>query len=141
MSQTGSFTTLPAAIPPPPISITFQSTTYLLDQNTLLSEFTCDNTHTDCKVNFNLESSFGTGYTPSDYFCELDFDLDLESGEEYKCNPNTVIFPRGHDYHLRFRIIHTPEVGLFTERSILLHAPALTDSLPVSSGSSGASET
>jgi hypothetical protein len=113
----------------------------LIDQNTSLNEFTCDTTHADCKVNFNLESSFGTGYNPADYFCELDFDLDLESGEEYKCNPNTVTFPRGHDYHLRFRIIHTPEVALFTERSILLHAPALTGSLPVSSGSSGSSST
>lgn len=126
LSDTGSFTTLPAAIPPPPVSIAFQNTTYLIDQNTLLNEFTCDITHTDCKINFNLESSFVSGYNPSDYFCELDFDLDYESGEEYKCNPNTVTFPRGHDYTLHFRIIHTPEVNLFTERTIFIHAPSLS---------------
>lgn len=127
-SETNSFITLPAAIPPPPISIAFQSTTYLVNQNPLLNEFTCDTTHTDCKINFNLESSFSTGFTSSDYFCELNFDLDYESGEEYKCNPNTVTFPRGHDYTLHFRIIHTPEVSLFTERTILIHSPTLTDS-------------
>lgn len=84
--------------------------------------------HADCKINFNLESSFGTGYNPSDYFCELDFDLDYESGEEYKCNPNTVTFPRGHDYTLHFRIVHTPEVSLSTERTILVHSPSLSGS-------------
>ena len=125
LSDTGSFTTLPAAIPPPPVSIAFQNTTYLIDQNPLLNEFTCDTTHTDCKINFNLESSFRAGYNPADYFCELDFDLDYESGEEYKCNPNTVTFPRGHDYTLHLRIIHTPEVSLFTERTILIHSPSL----------------
>lgn len=136
-SETGSFTTLPAAIPPPPVSIAFQSTTYLTDQNPLLDEFTCDITHADCKINFNLESSFSTGFTASDYFCELDFDLDYESGEEYKCNPNTVTFPRGHDYTLHFRIIHTPEVSLFTERTILIHSPSLTGSTSSGSTSSG----
>ena len=125
-SSTGSFTTLPAAIPPPPVSIAFQSTTYLTNQDPLLNEFTCDTTHTDCKINLDLTPSFGTGYSPSDYFCELDFDLDYESGEEYKCNPNTVTFPRGHDYTLHFRIIHTPEVSLFTERTIVIHSPSLS---------------
>jgi micrococcal nuclease len=139
-SETGSFITLPAAIPPPPITIVFQNTTYLTDQNPLLNEFTCDNTHADCKINFNLESSFGSGYTASDYFCELDFDLDYESGEEYKCNPNNVTFPRGHDYHLHFRIIHTPEVSLYTERSILIHSPTLTGSTS-SSGSTSTGTT
>lgn len=135
LSETGSFTTLPALIPPPTASIAFQSTTYLLDQNPLLNEFTCDNTHTECKINFNLESSFATGYTASDYFCELDFDLDYESGEEYKCNPNTVTFPRGHDYTLHFRIIHTLDVELASERVIIIHAPALTDAVVVTSSS------
>lgn len=128
-SGTGSFATLPASVPPPPVAIAFQNTTYLIDQNTLLSEFTCDTTHADCKVNFNLESSFGTGYLASDYFCELDFDLDYESGEEYKCNPNTVTFPRGHDYMLRFRILHVGEVELFTERTIVIHSPSLSGSV------------
>lgn len=130
-----SFTTLPAAIPPPPVSIAFQSVTYLLEENPILNEFTCDTTHTDCKINFNLESSFGTGYRASDYFCELNFDLDYESGEEYKCNPNTVTFPRGHDYILHFRIIHTPEVSLFTERTILIHSPILASTGSTSTGS------
>ncbi len=136
-SSNGSFTTLPAAIPPPPVSIAFQSTTYLTNQDPLLNEFTCDTTHTDCKINFDLTSSFGTGYNPSDYFCELDFDLDYESEEEYKCNPNTVTFPRGHDYTLHFRIIHTPETSLFTERTILIHSPSLLGSTSTGSTSSG----
>lgn len=125
VSETYSFQTLPALkIPPAPVFV-FQSTTYLLDQNPALNDFTCDATHTDCKVNFDLTSSFSPAFPASEFFCELDFDLDLESGEEGKCNPNNVTFPRGHDYILHFSIKNLDDVHLVSERTLVLHVPLL----------------
>lgn len=137
LSPSFSFSTLPAAIAPPPITIAFQSPTYLVDQDPLLSEFTCDTTHEECRINFNLEPSFSSGFIASDYFCELDFDLDRENGEEYKCNPNTIVFPRWHDYTLRFRIINSSEVTLYSEKIIHIHAPDIASPTSTGATSSG----
>lgn len=40
------------------IVFTFQNPSYITDKNPLLSEFTCDVSKSDCKVNFDLSSSF-----------------------------------------------------------------------------------
>lgn len=42
----------------PDLIFTFQNPSYLIDKDSLLSEFTCDIAKPDCKVNFDLSPSF-----------------------------------------------------------------------------------
>jgi len=56
------------------------------------NSYICDSGREECKVNFNLESSFNDIFKKWDYKCEIDFGWVWE-GEVEKCNPNTVIFP------------------------------------------------
>lgn len=73
----------------PQITLIFQSPSYLLEKdNPDTTIFNCDDTKTDCKVNYNLL----VDYTWS-YICEWNFWLWKLTREENKCNPNTIVYP------------------------------------------------
>lgn len=106
----------------PDILLSFQNPSYITDKNPLLTEFTCDITKPDCKVNFDLSTSFTGGFSASDYVCLLDFGMGNITGEEAKCNPNTVIFTGSTDYTVRFQIIQKADVNIFSEKTLIIHS-------------------
>jgi len=106
----------------PDIVFTFQQPTYLTDKNPLLSEFTCDITKSECRVNFDLSSSFTGSFYSSDFICLLDFGLGNLTGEETKCNPNTVTFTGNTDYIVNFKIIQKTDSNIFSERILIIHS-------------------
>lgn len=57
----------------PDVYFVFQQWSFVTSDDTSLSEFSCDTTHADCKVNFDLSSSFTESFPSSDFVCELDF--------------------------------------------------------------------
>ncbi len=74
------------------VKLDFQSPTYFINAKTENDIFDCDRTKTDCRVNFNLiENSVILNI--SKYECLWDFWLNSKTGEENKCNPNTIIYP------------------------------------------------
>ncbi|MCD5382524.1 lamin tail domain-containing protein, partial [Candidatus Gracilibacteria bacterium] len=76
----------------------FQSPSYILNkEDKNQSEFFCDKSKSECKINFNFEKTFENspdGYSKSKFYCKIKFG-DLSTDQENKCNPNTVIFPIG----------------------------------------------
>ncbi|NVP18032.1 hypothetical protein HUU51_04925 [Candidatus Gracilibacteria bacterium] len=79
------------------IKNTFQSPTYLLEKDTSIRDgfiYNCDRTKDDCRVNFDFRPTFSS-LKESDFNCKTDFGLGAITGEENKCNPNTIIFPLG----------------------------------------------
>lgn len=77
------------------IRVVFQNPSYLLERDQELEYYTCDPTQTECRVNYNLEINEWNGYKTigTKYFCQWDFWIGEITGEESKCNPNTVIYP------------------------------------------------
>jgi len=71
----------------------FQQPSYILETASWTGQvYTCDPSRDSCRVNFTFLSSF-----PEEkqwgYICETDFWF--ETGQENRCNPNTVSFPYG----------------------------------------------
>lgn len=122
LSATGVFHTLSLPKLTPDIVFVFQNPSYVIDKNTLLSEFTCDNTQSDCKVNLDFSSSFTGGFSASNYTCLLDFGMGNLTGEESKCNPNTIIFTGSSDYIVHVKIIQKTNPSIFSERTIIFHS-------------------
>lgn len=106
----------------PDVLFTFQNPSYIIDKNSLLTEFTCDITKSDCKINFDLSTSFTGGFSELDYTCSLDFGMGNLTGEEAKCNPNTVIFTGSIDYTIRFKIIQKTDSNIFSEKTLIIHS-------------------
>ncbi len=74
----------------------FQQPTYLVEVDTLwLTTYNCDTTKDICKVNFDFTPSIPTDEPSTHYACLIDFWFWV-TGEESKCNPNTVEFPIGN---------------------------------------------
>lgn len=74
----------------------FQSPTYLLEkEDENIYAFTCDTSQSECRVNFNLNIDEGGGYKTigTKYICQWNFWMQKATGEEQKCNPNTIIYP------------------------------------------------
>lgn len=69
-SATGSFQTPKSA---PDVVFAFQQWSYVTTSDVSLSEYTCDTTHTDCKINFDLSPSFTGGFLESEYSCSSSF--------------------------------------------------------------------
>ncbi|MDD3793701.1 MAG: PKD domain-containing protein [Candidatus Gracilibacteria bacterium] len=79
------------------IKNTFQSPTYLLEKDNIILDgiiYNCDRTKDDCRVNFDFRTTFSS-LKETDFNCLIDFGLGGITGEENKCNPNTIIFPIG----------------------------------------------
>ena len=88
--------------------------------------YICDTEKEECKVNLNFSESFSWGFEESDYICEINFGMWELTGQENKCNPNTVIFPKGETqmnlkiYHEDTRnIIYEDEFTFIHDDSIL----------------------
>ena len=118
----------------PDVNLTFQQPSYVTDKNPLLSEFTCDITKPECKVNFDLSSSFTGAFSSSDFLCSLDFGMGIPTGEEAKCNPNTVIFTGSYEYTVLFRIVSETDPAIFSERTIVVRSGYTPPEIPSGSG-------
>jgi len=57
-----------------------------------VNAYDCDRSRQDCRVNLDYRTSFTSDFPTRNYTCTTDFWF-WETGEEEKCNPNTVIFP------------------------------------------------
>ncbi|NDK19361.1 hypothetical protein GW819_00810 [Candidatus Gracilibacteria bacterium] len=121
LSDTGTFRTLSPPKPVPDIIFSLQQPSYFTDKNPVLSEFMCDITESDCKVNFDLSPSFTGSFHLSDFLCSIDFGLENPTGEEGKCNPNTIVFTGSSDSIVHFRIIKKTDSSIFSERTIVIH--------------------
>ena len=99
-----------------PIKVTFQQPTYLLEKDIDKDTYTCDSSKWDCKVNLDLTSTFWKS-VPSIFSCLLDFWF--STGEEQKCNPNTVIFPVWN-YSLKIKIFEKLHPENFQMKSLTI---------------------
>ncbi len=75
--------------------IIFQNPTYLSGKEIENNEYTCLDSETDCKVNYNLNINTWSWFeivNTSKYNCEWDFWLWEFVEEKYKCNPNTITY-------------------------------------------------
>ncbi len=99
----------------PSIKVGFQNPTYLLEKELEKTEYQCDQTKSDCKVNIDLRWTFW-GSIPSTYTCDIDFGFIKEKDN---CNPNTVTFPNG-EYNVVFRIYEKAHPENFQEKTIVI---------------------
>ncbi|MCH8518175.1 helix-hairpin-helix domain-containing protein [Candidatus Gracilibacteria bacterium] len=60
-----------------------------------LNAYDCDRSRQDCRVNLDYRTSFSSHFPLRNYTCFTDFGFGETTGEEEKCNPNTVVFPLG----------------------------------------------
>ncbi len=96
----------------PPLEITLQSPSYLIQKAE--DTYECDMSKWDCKANFDLRETFGW-YIPTKYECHIDFPF--WTGEEAKCNPNTILFPEWV-FELKFIIQEKENPFNFNEKII-----------------------
>lgn len=89
-----------------PFSWIFQQPTYLLEKENLqIYSYNCDSSKDSCKVNFDFRTSIPSDSPATHFSCLIDFWFGI-TGEENKCNPNTVEFPLWTwDVHLIVRKI------------------------------------
>jgi len=102
----------------PDVVIWFQRPSYVELTGTW-NVYTCDSSRDECKVNFDLRSSFSDWVPERDYRCEIDFGLAELSWQEWRCNPNTVIFSEWR-YEVIFKIYHEDDETVFSQQSILI---------------------
>lgn len=102
-----------------------QSPSYVLDKTEDLSEYICDNSKDECKINFNFEKTFENlinenwqKISKSNYYCQITFGS-LSTWQENKCNPNTVIFPIW-ETNISIKIFEKSTDVLIIEKNILI---------------------
>lgn len=110
----------------PSIKVTFQNPTYLLEKDIIKSTYDCDPLQSDCKVNFDLSTTFW-GTVPSKYACSIDFWF--PTWEEQKCNPSTVIFPKG-EWLVSFKIYEKANPLNIQETLITIKDPVKAVEIP-----------
>lgn len=97
------------------IKLLFQSPSYLLEKDIEPQNYNCDNSKTDCKVNFNLnidEWIWFKSILTSKYICEWDFWFSEFEEEKSKCNPNTIVYPIW-DFETRFKVTEKSSWKIF----------------------------
>lgn len=102
----------------PEIIFWLQRPSYILESD-IFDTFLCDSEKDECKVNFNLQGSFSSELPERDYVCKIDFWTWIITGEEQKCNPNTVIFFKW-EFEVVFKISHEDDPNIFSEKKILI---------------------
>ncbi len=108
----------------PDIVFWLQRPSYIF-QSWSLDIYICDNSHDECKVNFDLRDSFSSKFPERDYECEIQFWSWFITGEEDKCNPNTVAFPEW-EYDINFLIYHEGDRNISSEKTItVIHSNKL----------------
>ena len=75
----------------PQIEYSFQSPSYLLEKDDIVSVYNCDTTKEECKINLDFRNSFVWDIKELDFNCETNFWF--ITWEENKCNPWTIIVP------------------------------------------------
>ncbi len=116
--ETSSWVIIPI-LSSPEIILSRQIPSYIT-QSGSSNMFICDPKQSECKVNFDLRNSFSGAFLEKDYLCEIDFGFWIFTGEENKCNPNTVIFPLGIS-EVQFRIFHKNNHSIFSEKNIQIY--------------------
>lgn len=81
--------------------------------------YVCDEEKDECKVNFDLWESFSNEFPERDYKCDINFGIWEPTGQEWRCNPNTIIFPEG-EYEVIFKIWHEDDASIFSEKKIFV---------------------
>ncbi len=103
----------------PEIVWSFQNPSYLLEKNIIKQNYSCDRTKRECKINLDLRNSFSWSLKESDFICNIDFwfwTWNL-TGEENKCNPNTIIYSIWN-YNIKFKMISKTNTWAFSTWSI-----------------------
>lgn len=101
----------------PDIVYTFQRPSYIWESETWV--YICDIEREECKVNFDLRNSFLMEYAERDYICDIDFGMWTLTGQEGRCNPNTVVFPEG-EFRVNMKIFHEDDINFFSQKTILI---------------------
>ena len=99
----------------PEIDYIFQSPSYLLEKDDIVSEYNCDSSKEECKINIDLRNSFSWDFNESDFNCIIDFWF--ETWEENKCNPWTIIMPIWTK-NFNLKIISKNDINIFSYKSI-----------------------
>jgi len=102
----------------PEIEFEFQQPSYIKQVSENI--FLCDSERDECRVNLDFRSSFIDGFSESDYICEVDFDFWYETGEENKCNPNTITIPQWQQ-KFRIKIYHENNKDIYSEQILEFH--------------------
>jgi len=110
----------------PDIKITLQNPSYLLDKELELEEYFCDKSKGECKVNFDLTTTFWSSI-PSTFACENNFSF--TTWEEVKCNPNTITFPNWI-YSITFKIYEKTNPENFKTKNIIINNEITTIEIP-----------
>jgi len=103
----------------PEVSISFQRPSYI-SQSGSTNIFICDSEREECKINFDFRESFSENFPENEYECQIDFGVWRITGEENKCNPNTVIIPQWEST-VRIKISHEDESDVYSEKIIHIH--------------------
>jgi len=101
----------------PYFQIQFQRPSYILEkENSDKIIYYCDDSKEECKINFNLTNLTGKNLS-STLNCEIK--TDFESEQFVRCNPNTVIFPKGINV-LNIKVTSKKNAENFSERKIII---------------------
>ncbi len=101
----------------PYFQIQFQRPSYILEEeNTDKIIYFCDKNKKECKINFNFTKQTWKNLS-STLSCEIQ--TDFESKQFNRCNPNTVIFPKGI-HSLSIKVVSKKNIENFSERKILI---------------------
>jgi hypothetical protein len=102
----------------PDVIYSLQRPSYIM-QSGSTDIYYCDNEKDVCKVNFDVRNSFSGNFSKNDYECDINFWIWVWTWQEWRCNPNTVTFPRG-EFIVQFRIWHKDDVTIFSEKSLYI---------------------
>lgn len=114
------------------VKIIFQNPSYLLEKTQEnVNIFNCDNTQTECKVNYNLEVNEWDGYKSvwTKYICEWNFWIWEITWEENKCNPNTVTYPKW-EFKTTFFVKLKSDESYFYTKEINIKNPEIIQEIP-----------
>ncbi|MCD5380696.1 PKD domain-containing protein [Candidatus Gracilibacteria bacterium] len=101
----------------PDFQLDFQRPSYILESDdTKKIVYYCNNSNEECKINFNFTKDTGKNLS-STLNCEIK--TDFESNQFSRCNPNTVIFPKGI-HSLSIRVSSKKNIEDFSERKIII---------------------
>jgi len=97
--------------------IIWQQPTYLLEKEDISkSEYTCDPTKAECRVNILVTPKLD-GVESSKLSCHMTTDFGTEEND---CNPDTFSIPNG-EHNLTIEIKNTGTGDIISTRKILLH--------------------
>jgi len=112
----------PIVAPTYSVVLEWQLATYLLaKEDTTLSEYTCDSSKPECKINLKITPQ-KDGVNDTQLTCFITADFDLIPSVSDVCNPNSSIVPAG-DHHITIQILQKSDNTLLTTREIILKNP------------------